>query len=51
MNDTLKKSKILFVIISVLFIVLLIYFMVDFSKKTNFPGQDNGNSTNTLFEE
>jgi len=37
--ERMRNSKIVFIIVSILFILLLIYFVIDFSRKTTFPGQ------------
>jgi len=37
----MKKQKILFLIIAVLFLLILFYFIYDFSTKTTFPGGDS----------
>jgi hypothetical protein len=35
----MKRSKLLFLILSVVFILILVWIAFDFSKKTRFPGQ------------
>jgi len=37
--DSMSKSKLAFIIISILFIILLLFFVIDFSRKTTFPGE------------
>ena len=34
----MKKSKIIFIILSIIFLCVIMYFVYDFSKKTKFPG-------------
>jgi len=34
----MKKSKIIFIILSVLFVCIIMFFIYDFSRKTTFPG-------------
>lgn len=34
----MKKSKIAFMLVSILFILVLLFIVIDFSKKTTFPG-------------
>jgi len=36
--ELMRKSKIAFIVISILFILLLLFFVIDFSRKTSFPG-------------
>lgn len=34
----MKRSKLIFIILSILFLIILILVMIDFSRKTTFPG-------------
>ncbi len=43
----MKKSKIAFIVVSILFIVLLIFIAIDFSRRTTFPGGHQENIENT----
>ena len=37
----MKKSKIIFVIISIIFFLIMIFFVYDFARRTTFPGHRN----------
>ena len=37
-HDPLKRSKFIFLLIAMLFLMIIMYFVYDFSRKTTFPG-------------
>ena len=44
----MKKSKIIFVIVSIIFFLIMLFFVYDFARRTRFPGQrDETRTTKT----
>jgi len=39
----MSKSKLVFLVLALFFILLLILFAIDISSRTSFPGQDKSN--------
>ena len=37
----MKRSKLIFIIISILFFLIMAFFVYDFARKTTFPGKHN----------
>jgi len=36
--DLVRRSKIIFLIITIVFLIIVMFFIYDFSRKTTFPG-------------
>jgi hypothetical protein len=47
----MKNNRILFIIISIIFVLILLFIVIDFSRKTNFPGSKGRNTEVTLSKE
>ncbi len=43
----MKRSKLVFLILSIVFLIVLILVIIDFSRKTTFPGKKEGNFEHT----
>lgn len=41
----MKRNKIIFYVLSGIFLIIMFYFVVDFSRKTNFPGSGKDNES------
>jgi len=39
--EFLKRSKIIFLIAAMIFLIIVMFFIYDFSKKTTFPGKSS----------
>jgi hypothetical protein len=44
----MKKSKIIFLIFSICFFIILVFFIYDFSTKTTFPGSADKKPENSI---
>jgi hypothetical protein len=42
----MKKSKVIFVIVSILFFLIMALFVFDFARRTTFPGHHDPTHTN-----
>ena len=49
----MKKSKLIFVIVSIIFFLIMIFFVYDFARRTTFPGKhaDHSATKTSVFSE